>query len=148
GQTILLLPGRTGGALEFRRVLREAGCRARVVLGEANTFPFASRCVGPGEAHIHGAKAQVLAAALPAWRTADLLAACRPLLPMLAPARSVLHTGLANLGAILHPTIALLNAGRIQAGEPFDFYAGGVTPAVAAALAAADRERLQVARAY
>ena len=33
GQTVLLLPGRTGGALEFRRVLREAGCRADVLLG-------------------------------------------------------------------------------------------------------------------
>src|SRR5947209_5539971 len=36
GQTVLLLPGRTGGALEFRRVLAQAGCRADVLLGEAN----------------------------------------------------------------------------------------------------------------
>jgi hypothetical protein len=47
GQTVLLLPGRTGGALEFQRVLAEAGCRANVLLGEANTFPLASRAVGP-----------------------------------------------------------------------------------------------------
>src|SRR5262249_27973763 len=66
----------------------------------------------------------------------------------LSPARSVLHTGLANVGAVLHPVIALLNADRIARGEPFDFYADGVTPAVAAALAAADSERLRVARAY
>jgi opine dehydrogenase len=97
---------------------------------------------------VYGAKAEVLAAALPATRTADLLAAWRPLLPMLAPARSVLHTGLANLGAILHPTIALLNADRIERGESFDFYTQGVTAPVAAVLARADSERLQVARAY
>jgi opine dehydrogenase len=77
-----------------------------------------------------------------------LLAAFRPLLPTLAPARSVLHTGLANLGAILHPAITLLNAERIEAGVCFDFYREGVTPAVAATLAAADAERLRVARAY
>jgi opine dehydrogenase len=148
GQTVLLLPGRTGGALEFRSVLRQYGCRANILLGEADTFPFAARCVGPAAALVYGAKAEVLAAALPATRTADLLAAWRPLLPMLAPARSVLHTGLANLGAILHPTITLLNADRIERGESFDFYTQGVTAPVAAALARADAERLQVAKAY
>ncbi len=148
GQTVLLVPGRTGGALEFRRVLRDAGCSARVLLGEANTFPFAARCIGPADAHIYGTKAEVIAASLPASRTAELIDAWRPMLPMLAPTRSVLHTGLSNLGAILHPVIALLNAGRIRSGETFDFYTDGVTPAVAAALSAADEERLRVARAY
>lgn len=148
GQSVLLLPGRTGGALEFRRVLRAAGCRARVLLGEANTFPLAARCVGPAEAVVFGAKDEIRAAALPAVRTPELLAAWRPVLLMLAPARSVLHTGLANVGAILHPSITLLNAGRIARGDAFDFYAEGVTPAVAAVLAAADAERLAVARAY
>ena len=52
-----------------------------------------------------------LAAALPATRTPELLAAWRPLLPMLSAAQSVLHTGLTNFGAILHPVIALLTAG-------------------------------------
>src|SRR5581483_5317196 len=73
---------------------------------------------------------------------------CRPLLPMLAPARSVLHTGLTNLGAILHPVITLLNAERIRRGDSFDFYTEGVTPAVAATLADADAERLRIAHAY
>ena len=111
------LPGRTGGALEFRRVLREAGCRARILLGEANTFPLAARSVGPAAAVIYGAKDEFRAAALPATRTSELLAAWRPLLPMLSGARSVLHTGLANFGAILHPTITLLNAERIERGD-------------------------------
>ena len=148
GQTVLLVPGRTCGALEFQQVLRESGCRAQIVLGEANTFPFAARNVGPAAAVIYGAKSEVLAAALPARCTPALLDAWRPILPMLAPARSVLHTGFANLGAVLHPVITLLNAARIRAGESFDFYTDGVTPAVAAALAGADAERLNIARAY
>jgi opine dehydrogenase len=148
GQAVFLLPGRTGGALEFRAALRQAGCRARVLLGEANTFPFAARTVAPAEAMIFGAKAEVQAAALPATRTPELLAACRPFLPMLTAARSVLHTSLGNVGAILHPVITLLNARRIEAGVSFDFYADGVTPRVAAVLAVADAERLRVARAY
>jgi opine dehydrogenase len=148
GQTVLLLPGRTGGALAFRRKLHEAGCHARIFLGEANTFPLAARNVGPAAAVVFGAKSEVRAAALPARRTAELLAAWRPLLPMLRPARSVLHTGLANVGAILHPIITLLNAGRIARAESFDFYTEGVTSRVAAVLAAADTERIRVARAF
>jgi opine dehydrogenase len=147
GQTVLLLPGRTCGALAFQQVLRQFGCRARILLGEANTFPFAARSAGSA-AVIYGTKSEVRAAALPARRTPALLDAWRPILPMLAPARSVLHTGFANLGAILHPVITLLNAERIRAGAIFDFYAEGVTPAVAAALAGTDAERLNVARAY
>jgi opine dehydrogenase len=147
-QAVLLLPGRTGGALELRRVLHDMRCRARILLGEANTFPFASRSVEPASAVIYGIKAEVLAAALPALRTPELLAGFTDLLPMLVPARSVLHTSLANVGAILHPVITVLNAGRIRAGEAFDFYTEGVTPLVAAVLAAADRERLRIAAAY
>jgi opine dehydrogenase len=148
GQTVLLLPGRTGGALEFRRVLGQAGCRADVVLGEANTFPIAARTTGPATSVVFGCKSELLAAALPASSNGDLLAACRPILPRIVPCRSVLHTGLANVGAILHPVITLANADRIQAGELFDFYTEGVTKSVAAVLAAADAERIQIARAY
>jgi opine dehydrogenase len=147
-QTVLLLPGRTGGALEFRRVLHRARCRARILLGEANTFPLAARTTGRASAVIHGTKSELIAAALPAPRTAELLAEWAPLLPMLRPAQSVLHTGLSNIGAILHPIISLLNAGRIRAGESFAFYAEGVTPRVAAVLEQADGERLDVACAF
>lgn len=148
GQTVLLLPGRTGGALEFRRVLSQFGCRADVLLGEANTFPLAARTTGPATAVIFGAKAELLAAALPASRNGELLDACRPILPTIVPCRSVLHTGLANVGAILHPVITLMNADRIRRGDSFDFYTDGVTPAVAQVLAAADAERLRIASAY
>ncbi len=67
---------------------------------------------------------------------------------MVTGAASVLHTGFANVGAILHPCITLLNAARIARRESFDFYTDGVTAEVAAVLTAADAERLKVARAY
>ena len=148
GQTVLLLPGRTGGALAFLRVLRECGYRADIVLGEASSFPCAARTIAPAEAVIHGVKAELLAAAVPALQTEELVTRCRAVLPALTPARSVLHTGLSNVGAILHPTIALLNADRITSGETFDFYTEGVTRRVAHVLAAADEERLRIADAY
>jgi opine dehydrogenase len=60
----------------------------------------------------------------------------------------VLHTGLANVGAILHPTITLLNRDKIASAKPFDFYTDGVTSDVAETLARADAERIDIARAY
>ena len=71
GQKVLLMPGRTAGAIEFRHTLRAAGCTADVLVGEAQTFLYASRRTGPASARIHGIKRTVCAAALPARRTMD-----------------------------------------------------------------------------
>jgi opine dehydrogenase len=66
GQIVLLNPGRTGGALEFTRVLseRHVGCRVRVA--ETQTLLYACRLAGPARARIMGIKRQVLLAAFPA----------------------------------------------------------------------------------
>ncbi|MEW8979121.1 MAG: NAD/NADP octopine/nopaline dehydrogenase family protein [Symbiobacterium sp.] len=148
GQRVLLLPGRTAGAVEFAHVLREEGCTADVTLGEAQTFPYASRKVGPCHARIHGVKRRVLAAALPASRTGELLAAIKPALPQFMPARWVWKTSLDNVGAIFHPGVTLLNAGRVEStGGAFRHYVEGITPSVAALLERLDEERVAVARA-
>ncbi len=47
GQIIVLHPGRTCGALEFAKVLRDEGCTADVTIAEAETFIYASRSDGP-----------------------------------------------------------------------------------------------------
>lgn len=148
GQRVLLLPGRTAGAIEFTHALRQAGCTADVVVGEAQTFLYASRKVAPEVAHILGIKRQVVAAALPASRTPELLEAIKPAFPQFMPARWVWKTSLDNIGAILHPAVALLNAGRIESTRgAFRHYMDGITPSVAALLERLDEERVAVARA-
>jgi len=68
--------------------------------------------------------------------------------PLFIDGTSVLHTGLNNMGAIFHPALTLLNAGRIEStGGEFQFYIDGVTPSVARILEALDRERVTVAAA-
>jgi len=148
GQRVLLMPGRTAGAIEFTHVLREQGCTADVTVGEAQTFLYASRRIGPCQARIHGIKRQVLVAALPAARTGELLAAIKPTFPQLMPARWVWKTSLDNVGAIFHPAVTLLNAGRVEAtGGAFRHYVDGITPSVAALLERLDAERVAVGRA-
>lgn len=52
GQIIVLHPGRTCGALEFVKIIRESGCKADVTVAEAETFIYASRSDGPAQARI------------------------------------------------------------------------------------------------
>jgi opine dehydrogenase len=148
GQIVVLNPGRTGGALEFVRVLREQNCRADVSVAETETLIYASRSDGPAEARIFSIKNSVPIAALPAIRTPRVLEALRVAYPQFIDGTSVLHTGLNNMGAIFHPALTLLNAGRIEStGGEFQFYIDGVTPSVARFLEVLDRERVTVAAA-
>jgi opine dehydrogenase len=148
GQTVVLNPGRTGGALEFAKVLHDRGCTADVTVAEAETLIYLSRSEGPAESRIFRIKDAVPLAALPATRTEMVLEALEPAYPQFIHGVNVLHTGLNNMGAVFHPALTLLNAGRIEStrGE-FQFYIDGVTPAVGRVLEVLDRERVTVASA-
>jgi opine dehydrogenase len=146
GQIVVLNPGRTGGALEFRYALRKSGCETDVVVAEAETLIYASRSDGPAQARIFRIKETVPVAAMPATCTHQVLEALAPAYPQFIDGESVLHTGLNNMGAIFHPALTLLNAGRIESTRgDFQFYIDGVTPSVARVLDALDRERVTVA---
>ena len=43
GQIVILHPGRTGGAIEFRKILNDAEISADVIIAEAESFIYASR---------------------------------------------------------------------------------------------------------
>ena len=148
GQIVVLNPGRTGGAMEFTKVLSDEECQADVIIAEAETFIYASRSEGPAESRIFRMKDAVPLAALPATRTERVLQALEPAYPQFIDGVNVLHTGLNNMGAVFHPALTLLNAGRIEStmGE-FQFYIDGVTPAVGRVLEVLDRERVTVASA-
>jgi opine dehydrogenase len=143
---MVLNPGRTGGALEVNQVLRSVGCKADVVIAEAETLIYASRSDGPAQARIFSIKEAVPLAALPATCTQMVLQALAPAYPEFISGVSVLHTGMNNMGAIFHPALTLLNTGRIETtrGE-FQFYIDGVSPSVARVLEVLDRERVTVA---
>jgi len=148
GQIVVLNPGRTGGALEFRHVLAEAGCTAEIIIAETETFLFASRSNGPAQAQIFRRKNTVPLAALPATHTQTVLDVLQEVYPQFIAAQNVLHTSLNNMGAVFHPALVLLNAGWIEAtGGDFEFYIDGVTPSTALILERLDRERVTVATA-
>lgn len=146
GQIVILHPGRTCGAIQFNKALRDAGCDKKVIIAEAETFIYASRADGPAQSRIFRIKEAVPLAALPAVYTPEVLEAIEPAYPQFIDGIDVLHTGLNNMGAIFHPAITILNAGWIEARHgDFEFYIDGVTPSVARILEVLDRERVTIA---
>lgn len=146
GQIIVLHPGRTCGALEVEKVIRDNGCTANVTIAEAETFIYAARSDGPAQARIFRIKEAVPLAALPATRTQCVLDHICEAYPQFIDGGTVLQTGLNNMGAIFHPALTLLNAGWIEATHgDYQFYIDGVTPSVARVLEVLDRERVTVA---
>ncbi len=146
GQLVILHPGRTLGAIEFAKTIRDSGNKANVTVAEAETFIYASRADGPAQARIFRIKEAVPLAALPATRNELVLETIRPAYPQFIDGVDVLHTGLNNMGAIFHPALTLLNAGWIEHTHgDYQFYIDGVTPSVARVLEVLDRERVTVA---
>lgn len=147
GQVIILNPGRTGGALEFKRALEAAGCKSRVYVAEAQTLVYACRLVENGLVNIIGVKDKVLLSAVPSSDTEYVLSKITPVYPCFCAAENVLRTSLENIGAMFHPCVLLFNAATIERHDVFWFYKD-MTPKIADFIEKFDKERLAVGKAY
>jgi opine dehydrogenase len=147
GQIVLLNPGRTFGTLEFAKTLRENACNKYILLAEADTLAFTCRVTQIGYPVIHSIKDNVRVAAHRPEDTGEVLQALSAVLPCFRPAKSILHTGLTNIGMVFHPLPFIMNFTRIENSERFLHYHEGITPLVAELLELLDMERMEVAKA-
>ena len=147
GQTVILNPGRTAGAIEFRKTARDVNPDASFTVGETQSLIFACRKTGYAETTIYSVKRRMKVAALPASRTPDLLGIAAPYFPQFEAAENVLETSLGNIGSVFHPAPAILNIARIEEKESFEHYRQGISPSVARVLERINDERMAVARA-
>ncbi|OIO03730.1 NADP transhydrogenase subunit alpha [Candidatus Desantisbacteria bacterium CG_4_10_14_0_8_um_filter_48_22] len=162
GQIIVLNPGRTFGALEFRQVLKEKGCSADVIIAEAETLLYASRASAFGEVRIYGIKKEVPVASIGAHNIPKVVDTLREAFPQFVPGDDIFKTSLNNIGSIFHPAITILNTGWVENSSDlkflgirlpglktprFRFYVDGCSPSVAAVLEKLDEERVAVAAA-
>ena len=145
GQIVVLNPGRTGGALEVSKVFRENGVSPKVIVAEAQTFLYVSRRVAPTEAKIFQIKNSVPLAALPAFRTPEVLRTVNSVFPQFVAGTNVLQTSFDNIGMVFHPAVMLLNAAWVEAHHDFEYYIEGISPSVASLLGKLDEERRAVA---
>lgn len=148
GQYVVLNPGRTGGALEFKNIIRNHNPGKNICVVEAQTLLFACRVIEEGKVAILSKKNEVKVAALPATRTKEFISIINHIIPEFAEANSVLDTSFNNIGAILHPIPTILNCGRIESTKgDFAYYIEGITPTVAKIIEEVDYERMQIADA-
>jgi opine dehydrogenase len=147
GQVVLLIQGNTGGALAFRRTLDAAGCRAAVDIAEMDNYPYSCWRDGPTTIRPIVRKKFLQIAAFPGSRIAPVFARLGPLFPHAVAAPTIVSTGFTNANAMLHVANCVGNAGKIDRGETYKFYAEGVTPSVARLYAAINAERVAVAAA-
>jgi opine dehydrogenase len=147
GQTILLIQGNTGGALAFRRSLDAAGCHAQVDVAEMDNYPYSCWRIGPTHIRPIVAKKFLQIAAFPGNRIDPVFARLGPLFPHAVAAPTIASTGFMNANAMLHVANCVANAGKIDRGESYKFYAEGVTPAVGRLYQAINAERVAVAAA-
>lgn len=147
GQVIILNPGRTGGALEFKNVIMRDNPGTSVYVAEAQTLVYACRLIENGKVNIIGVKDNVLLSALPSSDTPHVLSKIGRYYDCFLPAENVIRTSLENIGAVFHPSILLFNAATIERQNEFWFYRD-VTPQVADFVERFDAERLAVGKAF
>lgn len=146
-QIVVLHPGRTGGALEVKKVLEENG-KAETVVAEAETLLFACRKLNDVTIKIYGTKKSVGVAALPSSKTDYVTEKMNETLPFFRSCSNVVETSLSNIGAIFHPAPFLLNIARVECQERFTYYHQGITPSIANMLEQLDQERLKIAQGF
>lgn len=133
GLPVLLAPGGFAGALRVHDLapsLRAAECTG---------FPVSGRVEGSTIA-LTSIKRHLPLAAAQEEDTDELVQLWRSVLPTVEAA-SLATTSLSNTNHLIHPPLALLNAVRIDASEPFTFYRAGISPAADHLLLAIDEER-------
>ncbi len=147
GQVILLIQGNTGGSLIVRRALDDAGCRAAIDVAEMDNYPYSCWRLSPTRIRPIVRKRWLQIATFPGNRIVEVFPRLSPLFPQAVAAPNILFTGFANANAMLHVANCVANAGRIESGNSYKFYAEGVTPAVARLYEAINDERVTVAAA-
>jgi opine dehydrogenase len=147
GQAILLIQGNTCGSLIVRRALDDAGCRADVDVAEMDNYPYSCWRLSATRIRPIIRKRWLQIATFPGKRIGDVFPLLAPLFPEAVAAPNILYTGFTNANAMLHVANCVANAGRIESGTSYKFYAEGVTPAVARLYEAINAERVAVAAA-
>lgn len=150
GQTVLLLPEASCGAIAFRHYLKEMNCKASITVGAGATLPYATRIISDGDVYVFQMKNEVEIAALPASDNDKLKKALCLEEPFFKVVSSTLKTSIDNINAMMHGAPSLLNVARIEAKphQDYQYYKEGLTPTICDVLEQMDQERIAIAKAF
>jgi opine dehydrogenase len=145
GQVILLNPGRTWGAIEVKSIIKKTRPELDVYVGETQTLLFTCREVEDRGVKIFKIKNDNPFCFYPEQDNRYVDYFITELFPNMSVADDIKITSLTNIGAIIHPTAVVLNAGSISRQEKFLFYREGLTPEVVNIIEKVDQERCKIA---
>lgn len=145
---IVLNPGRTFGAIDFIKTLKQHGCKYIPQVAESQTIVYTCRKKEDNKVDILALKNNVFLSSI---RNADSYKIIEQFPPCLQKhftiADSMVQTSLGNVGMILHCTPVLFNIGWIENEKTrFKYYYDGITKSIAAFLEKLDQERILVGR--
>ncbi len=143
---IVLNPGHTGGALEFRAVFERLG-KPLPPTAEFSTLTYVARKPKADSVNITGRAKSVRAAGLPGGLAAVEIA--QELFPGVSVVSDVLFSSLSNVNMVLHPPGAVLGASWVEeTGGDFTFYRQGLSEGVARVMQRLDADRRAVGEAF
>ena len=146
GQLVLLNPGGVGGTLLWANRLRQAG-KHGILLAQAGDLSYAGYRTPTAKVVVGGKKAKVSLGVFPHCDHAACMARLAPDFPEFVLAANALEAGLQGPGMLVHPLPMLMNAVRIDRDQPLTYNAYDITPSVARAVTALDRERMAIVAA-
>ncbi len=146
---IILNPGRTLGAMEFKDQLKKAGCIHNPKIAETQTIVYTCRRDLSNEVTIFALKNDVMIAALDNRYINEVMEAVPNCIKNhFKTVDSFIQTSFGNIGMILHCAPVLMNIGWIESEvAEFEYYYDGISKSVAEFLEKMDLERLKVAKA-
>ena len=144
---IILNPGRTFGAIDFMKHLRDAGCKYRPKIAETQTIVYTCRRDSKNSCRIYAFKKDVLIAAMKKSDMGEIMERIPECMrPYFKEADNMAVTSLGNVGMILHCAPVLMNIGWIE-NETVDlkYYYEGISKTIADYIEEVDKERQMLA---
>lgn len=146
---IVLNPGRTFGALEFKNTFEKYNKKYKQIIAETQTIIYTCRKIAEDAVNIIALKDSVLISALnlgPDECIINYLPNC--IKNYFKPSRSMIQTSIGNVGMILHCAPILLNAGWTESqSNTYKYYYDGITPTIGGLIEKIDMERVEVSDA-
>ena len=143
---VVLNPGRTFGALEFRSIYEKFNQEYKQIIAETQTIIYTCRKTNEDSVDIFAFKDSVLISSFDTdngKNIIDYLPEC--LKGYLSPAQSMIQTSIGNVGMVLHCAPVLLNAGWTENSQhTYKYYYDGITPTIAEFIEKIDLERIAV----
>jgi opine dehydrogenase len=146
GQIVLLNPGGVGGAVVWASALKRSGVEG-VRLAQAADLLYAGFRRPDATVVVGDKKKRAFLGIFPNRERSYVMQRLARDFPEFVAAANVLEAGLQGPGMLVHPLPMLMNAVRIDREAPLTYNSYDITPSVARAVEALDRERMGVVAA-